>query len=137
MTKLKDSYNENTKRLPVISFLFPPNSAHIGGELGSLGPLVESIQLAHILLVESKVKDLEVSLDALGRDALRHRHKLLLQAPADENLGGLLVVLLGDLCELSVAQLGARGKRAVRLQDDVVGAAEVDQLALLAPGVEL
>jgi hypothetical protein len=103
----------------------------------AIGTLIQLIQLLHILLIKLEPVDISIAHDALRRVALRQRDPPLLQAPADEDLVRTDAVFLADGEERRVLGLLVAHQRAVCLHDDVVLLAEVDELALLAPRVEL
>lgn len=64
------------------------SSLQVGGEQGAGGALVEGIERLHVVLVEGKVEDGGVLLDAVRGAALGQRDPVLLQTVADQDLGG-------------------------------------------------
>ena len=103
----------------------------------ALGSLIQTVQLSHILLIKLETVDVDIANNAGWCVALRKRNVALLQTPSDENLVWLLVVLLGDAGKRLVVGFLVADDRAVGFDDDVLGLAVLDDLALLTPGVEL
>jgi hypothetical protein len=104
---------------------------------GALCSLVQIIQFRHVVLVKLEAIDVDVAGDSGWCIALGKRHESLLQTPSDEDLVGLLVVLLGDGDEGLVLALLVANDGAVGFDDNVVLLAVLDTVALLAPGVKL
>ena len=78
-----------------------------------------------------------VFVDALGVVALRAGNEAMLKRPSENDLGRGSVVLFGQLQNPGVIQDFASGKRAIRLNQDVFVSAVLDDVALLAPRMEL
>jgi hypothetical protein len=65
---------------------------------------IERVDRRHLLWRELEVEDGEVLGDAGGLDRLRDRRPLLLQVPAQHDLGWRLAVLAGELEQLQVRE---------------------------------
>ena len=86
---------------------------------------------------QSEVIDLRVGLDARGGRALGQGDEALLQAPADQNLGLGLSVLLGQLLEDRLAPALAADQRAVSLGCDSALGTPLSDVVARAPRVDL
>lgn len=103
----------------------------------ALGSLIQTVQLSHILLVKLETIDVGIANNAGWCVALGKRNIALLQTPSDENLVWLLFVLLSDAGERRVVGFLVADDRAVGFDDDALGLAVLDDLALLTPWVKL
>ena len=102
---------------------------------GAIFPLVQIIQLTHILLTDLKPIHIRIFLDASRVITLRQRHPVLLQTVPDQNLCGRPLVLLRQRRQRLVVRFVVADERAVGLDDDAVLLAVLVDRALLAPGV--
>lgn len=98
-------------------------------------PLIQSIQPLYISLVNLKIKHVGITPDILRVVALGQGHPILLQRVADQDLGGRLVVFLGQRGQRRVVGFVVAHERRVGRDDDVVVLAVSDDFALLAPRV--
>ena len=99
--------------------------------------LVQRIQRRHVLRRDFKAVNIRILRDTLRIVALGQRHPALLQAVPDQDLARRLAVLLRHGAQRRVVRLLVAHERAVRLDDDPVLLAVLDDLALLAPGMQL
>lgn len=100
-------------------------------------PLIQTIQRRHIILIEFESVHIRICLDTRWGITFRQRDPIFLQTVSDQHLTGRLVVFLGDADEVLFVGFVVADERAVGLDDDVIVAAVLDDLALLVPGVEL
>ena len=107
------------------------------GRIPGAGCILLRVQRLHVLLAELKVVDLLVLLDAAGRDALGQDDEVLLQTPAEQDLGGRLVVLLCQRDEQGVVAACVAHEWTISLQHDAALLAPVYDVRTWEPGVEL
>jgi hypothetical protein len=99
--------------------------------------LVQSIESRHILVGDVKAKNIPILRYPLWIVALGQRHPVLLQTISDQDLRGRLVIFLRELEQSRVVGLVVPDQRALRLDDDLVLLAILDNLPLLTPGMQL
>lgn len=100
-------------------------------------PLIQTIQLRHIICIKLKAIYIRITNDPRRRIALRQWHESLLQTPPHENLIRSNVVLLAYTGQGLVLCFLVADEWTVRFDDDVVLFAVLYAFALLAPWVEL
>lgn len=103
----------------------------------SLLSLIQLVQQAHILLIQLEIEHVRIGHDSSGRITLRQRYPTLLQTVTDKDLVGILLVLLCHFDQGLVAGFHVANERTVCFDDDVVLVAVIDNVALLAPGMQL
>ena len=103
-------------------------------------PLVEGIDLGHVLVGQRKVEQVDVLSDVRRRLRARDHDVSLLDAPTQQHLGGGLAVLLGEALDEGLGHdrvVAASAQRVPRLQRGVVLLEELLELRLREVGVAL
>lgn len=103
-------------------------------------PLVEGIDLGHVLVSQRKVEQVDVLSDVRRRLRARDHDVSLLDMPTQQHLGGGLAVLLGEFLDEGLGHdrvVAASAQRVPRLQRDVVLLEEFLELRLREVGVAL
>lgn len=103
-------------------------------------PLVEGIDLSHVLVRQREIEEVDVVRDVRGRLRTRDDDVPLLDVPTQQHLGGGLAVLLGDALDDGFGHdriVAASAQRVPRLQCDVVLREEHLELRLREVGVAL
>ena len=103
-------------------------------------PLVEGIDLSHVLVRQREIEEVDVVRDVRGRLRTRDDDVSLLDVPAQQHLGGGLAVLLGEGLDEGFGHdrvVAAPAQREPRLQRDVVLPQERLELGLREVGVAL
>ena len=103
-------------------------------------PLVEGIDLGHVLVGQRKVEQVDVLSDVRRRFRARDHDVSLLDVPTQQHLGGGLAVLLGEALDEGLGHdrvVAASAQRVPRLQRDVVLLEEFLELRLREVGVAL
>src|SRR4051794_10049383 len=99
--------------------------------------LVEAVERRHLRRVEREVENRGIFDDSLAPRRFRDGDEILLERPAEEDLRGGAAGRARHRPESRVLEHDALGERAVGDDDDPVRLAELDDLALLAPGMKL
>ena len=103
-------------------------------------PLVEGIDLSHVLVREREIEQVDVVRDVRRRLRARDHDVSLLDVPAQQHLGGGLAVLLGEGLDEGLGHdrvVAASAERVPRLRRDVVLIEEFLELLLREVGVAL
>ena len=103
-------------------------------------PLVEGIDLGHVLVGQREIEQVDVLSDVRRRLRSRNDDVSLLNMPAQQYLGGGLTVLLGEALDDGLAHdrvVAAPAERVPRLQRDVVIVEERLEFHLREVGVAL
>lgn len=103
-------------------------------------PLVEGIDLGHVLVGQRKVEQVDVLSDVRRRLRARDHDVSLLDMPTQQHLGGGLAVLDGEALDEGLGHdriVAASAQRVPRLQRDVVLREERLELGLREVGVAL
>ena len=103
-------------------------------------PLVEGVDLGHVLVGQRKVEQVDVLSDVRWRLRARDHDVSLLDMPAQQHLGGGLAVFLGEFLDEGLGHdrvVAAPAQRVPRLQRDVVLRQERLELGLREVGVAL
>ena len=103
-------------------------------------PLVEGIDLGHVLVGQREIEQVDVLSDVRWRLRARDHDVSLLDMPAQQHLGGGLAVLLGEFLDEGLGHdrvVAASAQRIPRLQCDVVLLQERLELRLWEVGVAL
>lgn len=103
-------------------------------------PLVEGIDLGHVLVGQRKVEQVDVLSNVRRRLRARDHDVSLLDVPTQQYLGGGLATLLGDFLDEGLGHdrvIAASAQRVPRLQRDVVLREERLELGLREVGVAL
>jgi hypothetical protein len=102
-----------------------------------LRALIQPIQLPHLLRAQLEIVHIRVLLDPAGRVALRQGDPILLQTVPNQHLRRRLAMRLRNRIQRRVRSLLIAHKGGIGLDHDAVLVAVLDNLALLAPGVQL
>ena len=100
-----------------------------------VGPLIEIIQLLHVLPTQLKVINARILLDPTGRVALRQRHPSFLETVPDEDLCCRFAVFLPEGDKRGIVDFLRADERGIGFDDDAVLVAVGDYGPLLAPGM--
>src|SRR5690606_10026183 len=96
-------------------------------------PLVQRLEPLHVRRRKREVEHVRVLPDPLPVDGFRDHDQILLQRPADQHLRRRAADALRDRAQRRVAQLPPLGERAVRLERNAVGPAQLHHVLTATP----